>query len=177
MSYETNRDFPVTPAQKQVTWILVCDSGKARLFFNHGARDGVHEMQDITHPIPKTTELMTGKRGRNKPGDGFLMRHAYEPPTSPRDKEKRDFVKQIAQMINKREAEFSQLIIAAPPLALHVLRKELSPHVKEKMIGEIDKDLTGENESSLPQFLKPFMPVYDPLHDYTQTRAGQFGAS
>ena len=85
--------------------------------------------------------------------------------------------KRGAQMLNEREAEFSRLIIAAPPSALHVLREELSFQTKEKIIGEINKDLTKENVSSLPQLLKPFMRVFGPLHDYTQNRAQEFGAS
>lgn len=153
-------------AGNQVTWILACDSGRARLFVNRSMQDGVHEMQDMIHPVPKTSELVTGKRGRNKPGYGFLRRHAYDPASNPREKEKEEFVKRLANMLNEREAEYHRLIVAAPPPALHGLREGLSPKVKEKIIGEINKDLTKENESTLQQYIKPFMSVHDPLHDY-----------
>ncbi len=40
------------------------------------------------------------------------------------------------------EKQFDRLILAAPPRTLGILRKSLSSHATERVIAELDKDLT-----------------------------------
>ncbi|MCD6034302.1 MAG: host attachment protein [Rickettsiales bacterium] len=155
---------------QKLTWVLVCDSSKAKLFINRSARDGLHEINEEFHPIPKTSELITDQPGQSPhhtPGDSFLSYHAFNPPTDPRVHEKKAFLRHVAEKINRREKAISRLVIIAPPKALNILREAISPNLKQKIIGEIAKDLTHETETTLPQFLKEHMRIYDPLHDFT----------
>ena len=119
--------------QSSSTLILTCNSGHAKWFINKGPQDGVHEIRDTEQFIPKASDLTDGKRGRNKPSNDASQRHAYAPPTDPREKEKREFVEEIAESLNGREKSIEQLVIAASPDALHVLRETLSPQLKNKL--------------------------------------------
>ena len=71
------------------------------------------------------------------------MRHAIEPRIDPHRELKRDFAKELAEMLDKRLSEkaFDRLVIVAPPKALGDLRAALSAQVKPLVYAELDKDL------------------------------------
>lgn len=158
------------------TWVLLCDSGSYKLFVNHGRNDGLRQIEGEERNVAKTTDLVSNQRGRNKASEGAVARHAYEPPTDPREKEKSDFITEVAEKINARESDFARLIIAAPPSALHGLRQALSAKVKSKIVGELNKDLMHENASTLPHFIKEIMELKN-SDDYMQDGCSQTGAA
>lgn len=161
----------MSPYSAPQTWILVCDSANVKLFINRGPRDSVHQTDMAVQDIPPIGELVTDVPGRGQPSAHSVAHHAYDEP-NPRNQKKELFLRNIAHVVNKHAKEFNRLIIAAPPKALHVLRETLSPQVKEKIIGEINKDLTKSDERTLPQFLKDYLNLRDPLHEnwYEQPR-------
>lgn len=156
------------------TWVLLCDSGAYKLFANYGSDDGLHELDSDNHEVPKITNLVSNERGRNKASEGAVAHHAYAASTDPRKKVKNNFISEVAEKINAWEKDFTRLIIAAPPSALHGLREALSADVRAKIIGELNKDLMQENASTLPHFIKTLMDLKNP-EDYIQTGPSQSG--
>ena len=51
-----------------------------------------------------------------------------------------------------KKEKFDQLVIAAPPAALGLLRKKLPVDATSKLIGVYDKDLTNEAERDLHEY-------------------------
>ena len=55
------------------------------------------------------------------------------------------FAAEAAEMLKKRALanQFEKLIVIAPPRTLGELRKHYHKEVSQRLIGELDKDLTG----------------------------------
>lgn len=158
------------PYHAEDTWILVCNGGQAKFYVNHGPNEGVHEVDAIAQPVPPVGDLITGDRGRNQPPGHQRGNQAYQ-HADPRQQQKETFLKQVAYAVNNNISQIPRLVVIAPAKALHVLREELSPQVRKKIVSEIDKDLTKSNESNLPQFLAAHMNIatgsshYDAFND------------
>ena len=158
------------------TWVLVCDAGHARLLVNHGGHDTVHETDHTDRRVPKVSEIVANARGRNK-NAAMNGRQAYAETSDQRRLKKEEFLKEVAQNLNEKEKLINRLVVVAPPKSLAVLRKELSPQLKNKVIGEIDKDLTHTSERELPQHLEGCMNIADPIHEFNYRQAQLFTAT
>jgi len=150
------------------TWIVVADSSRARIFTPAGeepqpldeiihyvGRAGytgpeklssphLHEVADLVHPASrmKPEELEADKGGRVK-GPGA---------NEPYDSRHVDFNHQMAeefahQLVDflsgaRQEDRFDDLVVAAPPLFLGVLRKALPQSLACLVTREINKEYT-----------------------------------
>ena len=67
-----------------------------------------------------------------------------EPRTDPHEHEQRVFHHRIAAYLDgaAKRGDFDRLILVAPPKALGNLRSELTAATREKVSGELNKDLT-----------------------------------
>lgn len=65
------------------------------------------------------------------------------------------FAAEAAEMLKKRALAnaFEQLIIVAPPRTLGELRKHYHKEVESRLLGEIDKDLTGHPVDQIEEAL------------------------
>ena len=153
----------MSPYTARKTWILVCDGGHAKFYENHGANDSLHQIRKLNIDIPKAGDLITGERGRNRASSNSTEGHAYSQP-NPRQQQKEDFLKQVAVTVNRNLGGIFRLVVAAPPKALHILRRELSPQAQQKIIAEIPKDLTKSDERNLPQFLAEYLNIREPVN-------------
>ena len=65
------------------------------------------------------------------------------------------FVADLADLLYKRahKNDFDKLIIVAPPQSLGELRKNYHQSVSERLIGEIDKDLTGHTIEDIEKII------------------------
>jgi len=107
-------------------WVVVCDGGKALILENAGDARFPHlrtrEAYEQKHPA--THEL-----GSDVPGRAFASvgntRSAVEQTDWHRQSE-RDFL--------------DSLIMAAPPRALGIIRQAYSPHVRQAIRAELEKD-------------------------------------
>ena len=139
-----------------VTWILVADSARARLFFNDGPGQGVKLVSDevIRHPTPPGREITSDRPGRtfDSVGEG---RHAKEPRTDPRLVEKRNFAHELAAMLDDglKQGKFERLVLVAPPGELGLLRAAISAAVQKRVSAELNKDLTGVAPSEISDHL------------------------
>jgi protein required for attachment to host cells len=127
----------------QGDWVVVCDGKKALLLENVGdavfpnlKTKEVHE-QDVA----KTHEQGAGTRGRAFGSAGGVRSAVAE--SDRHDQSERAFLEDLAGRLDAAvtAGETKSLIIVAPPRALGLLRQAYSPHVRQAVRAELDKDL------------------------------------
>ncbi len=126
-------------------WIVVADASSAKVVEYQGP-DGqlkVVPEGEFEHANLATRDLVT-----DNPGRGFAnpasseARSAMEPQTDPKAYEEFRFLGRVAEFIERQVQQFDELIIAAAPKALGILRKHLPAKVQDKVRAEINRDYT-----------------------------------
>ncbi|MEC5399552.1 host attachment protein [Uliginosibacterium sp. H1] len=112
-----------------ITWILVANARRARLFANHGPNKGLELVQEA-----KAAEdlVMHPADGRASP------RREGKPPSA------RSFAHQLAGelQLGRSRNRFARAILVAPPGFMGLLNAELD-HPTEKLVStRVDKDYT-----------------------------------
>ena len=123
-------------------WVVVCDGKKALLLENTG---------DSVFPNLKTKEVYehedqkTRDQGSDAPGRACnsvgAMRSAMD-QTDWHEQSERAFLEDLAGRLDAAvtSGEARAIILVAPPRALGVLRQAYSPHLRQALRAEIDKD-------------------------------------
>ncbi len=131
--------------KKTITWILIADGARARVFKNEGPGKGVQSAldRDFSSENLASRDLVSDNPGRtfDSAGSG---RHAKVPHSDPRRNAKHEFARELAKFLDQENTKnsYDRLIIVAPPQALGDLRSELTEATRKKLSGEINKDLT-----------------------------------
>jgi protein required for attachment to host cells len=138
-------------------WVVVADGARARIF-QGDPRVGHLElvMPELTgRAREKGSELLADRPGRSLDSSQVGNRHAMEPSTDPKEVEKERFARELASTLEKAadEGRFARLMLVAPPKMLGELREVLAEKVKEKIVKEVDKDLTWVAVHELPAHL------------------------
>ena len=102
------------------------------------------------------SEINNKTVGRMKNIAGGSAHHKFEPSENASTYQKMIFTNDISNFLEKIEKEntFDKIIIIAPPKMLGDLRKILSPHVKDRIVAEFDKDLTKLNDNDFKAALQ-----------------------
>jgi protein required for attachment to host cells len=144
--------------KKTVTYILVADGARARLYVNHGVGKGLQPVSGATHKADlhhHDRDILADKPGRayNSVGEG---RSAMEPQTEWHRFEKHKFAREMAKVLDAAAAgkAFDRLVLVAPPATLGDLRTELSDVTRKMVTAELPKDLTRHAEQELPAHLE-----------------------
>ena len=128
------------------TFIFVGDGRKALFLRNEGDEKFakfVTERVLVDEKNPRTHD-----QGTDEPGRGFARantsRRSAMEPTDWHDIQKHRFAQKVAAALDRlvREGAVRALVIVAPPRTLVDLRKALDPTVRERVLLEINKDLT-----------------------------------
>jgi len=139
-----------------LTWILVADASRARLFANRGPGTGLQPAtdHDFAQDLPAGRDLVSDRPGRAFDSTG-QHRHAMEPSTDPRQVEEERFLRAVASFVEAQALAntFDRLVVVAPPKALGSLRGFLGDHSRRKIHGELAKDLTMLPEHDLADHL------------------------
>jgi protein required for attachment to host cells len=135
-------------------WVVVMDGKKALILRNEGDEKFIHlqVIRETEQENPPTSEQGTGRPGRLN--DPTSHRSAVEETDLHQLAEDRFTIDMARQLYaDAHKGEFQHLVVTAPPKALGVLRKELHKIVQERIIAEIDKDLTGHPVSEIERIL------------------------
>src|SRR5262245_33414021 len=137
------RGFPMGKLKiDEHEWVVVCDGKKALLLENIG---------DAVFPNLKTKEvyehkdLKTREQGTDVPGRSInsvgQARSAME-QTDWQDQSERAFLEDLAGRLDAAvmSGKTKAVIMVAPPRALGMLRQAYSPHLRQALHAEIDKD-------------------------------------
>lgn len=134
------------------TWILVLDAYRARLFEDHPLKGGLEEVKCLTSPGGREhIKDQVSDRAGLKPAGGQGNRVGASQEVDPREAHTLAFVHHVADFLKtKRNAQaYQELVIAAPPHILGLLRKTLDESVARSVVASFDKDYIHLNGRDL----------------------------
>jgi protein required for attachment to host cells len=135
--------------------ILVIDGAKMSLLRNRG-KDFAVDLELVEHGAKQaasTTEMGTDKPGRSFASVG-RTRSAYQ-ATDYHQAEEDDFAKAATEKLNDlaQQSNLDFIVIAAPHV-LGVMRHHYSPHLRNRLIAEINKDYAGRPTADVAELLR-----------------------
>lgn len=141
------------------TWVVVADSGSARIFGADSPVGPLEELADFTHPEALVSErsLVSDRAGRATDSHG--RSHSYESEDSPREVEARNFAKLLGHEIclARARGDFEHLLLVAPPRFLGNLRASLDAETRKRVDSELPSDFVSlsarEIRARLPENL------------------------
>lgn len=144
----------------KLTWIVVADSTRARIFTADTPSSPLEEIEDFSHTEGRLhdREITSDLPGKIKStGAGG---HAFEQPTDPKKHEADIFAHRISQYLEEAHNanRFEQLLIVAAPSFLGLLRNNLPDQIKKLVRFELDKDITLMSAADIRQHLPEFLP-------------------
>lgn len=130
---------------KPRTWILIADAARARILEHVSGTSGLAAVDgQVYHADHSATrDLVTDQPGRSF-SSASPRRSSMEAPTDPHRELKTRFAHQLADVLADAEARdaFDRLVVIAPPVMLGDLREVMAKKVKDRVVGELHKDLT-----------------------------------
>jgi len=153
--------------QQQMTWVLVCDASRARLFQAAPRGDELVLLDEMAHPESRAhaRDLMSDAQGRKpvgpvpaRPGhgqNGAYGRPGAEPDTDPKEVEAQKFARQLAERLEKglNDHAYDRLVVTAPPHFLGLVRASVSTQVERRVGATFDKDLTSMDAAEIARRL------------------------
>ncbi len=158
------------------TWIIAANAGRARFFSESDAKEALQELQDMVSPAAQLRTVDTetdtlsptaasGSRHSIGGNEGAGMAHnakagapnkLYQPAQTPDQHAADLFAKDIAEFLLKshQEGRYQQLVLAASPEFLGVLRTKLNPQVQGLIKTEVNKDYTHSSGQQLREQLQ-----------------------
>ena len=139
-----------------VTWVLLANTRNASILVNNGPGKGLA-------PLPNgdwTSEAADDPR--DKAGVGHsIAGHGLSAveQTDPQRLIDERFARRLSRHLSKSLAEkhFNRLIVVAGPHMLGLLRASFDDRSKSALIGEIDKDLTGQPVETVMSHVDQFI--------------------
>jgi protein required for attachment to host cells len=145
----------------RVTWVLVADGARARLFRadRKARRLLLLQEEESQAARSKTSDLTTDLPGRAMDASGVGQRSAMEAPTDPKRHEKMRFAQHLKDILTAAEGagQFQALVLVAAPQALGDLRDALPASVSGRIAHELAKDLTWVSPHELERHLAPVL--------------------
>lgn len=136
-------------------WIVVGDGERALFMENRGNPDhpDFHVLRTMSHENPPTSEQGTDRPGRYNDGPN-AHRSAVE-ETDWHQIEKDRFAHEIADRLYKaaHRGDYDNLVIVAPPRVLGELRSAIHEEVSDRLVGTVDKTLTGHPIAEIEDLL------------------------
>jgi protein required for attachment to host cells len=144
----------------KLTWILVADSTRARIFTADTPSSPLEEIEEFSHTEGRLhdREMTSDLPGKIKSVGGGG--HAFEQPTDPKQHEADSFAHRVTQYLEDAHNvhRFEQLLIVASPAFLGLLRNNLPEQIKKLVCFELDKDFTMQSAADIRQHLPQFLP-------------------
>lgn len=141
---------------RQKKCLIVVADGERAKFLTKDKMDIV-PVQATTHrpdELPTHKDLGSGKPGTGGHNAGSSF-HAMTPHTDYHRAEKDAFAHEISQKVNEMQDAYEEIILIAPPLVLGELRKHITKNSHEKIVLEINKDLTKLPLHELQPYVTP----------------------
>jgi len=135
--------------------VLVGDGRKALFLRNRGtpAHPELVLEEEIEQDNPPTRDQGTDRPGRKHGADG-VSRSAIE-ETDQHQRAEQRFAARLADTLYEmgHAQRYQALVIAAPPRMLGDLRAALHPEVRQRLVGEVAKDLLSHSIPELTRLL------------------------
>jgi len=142
------------------TMIVVADSARARIFTADSSSSPLNEIETMAHPEGRMhdREITSDLPGKGVGGDGSGG-HAYQEETDPKKHELVEFTRRVADYLDdaRNANKLSNLLLVASPAFLGELRSHLSSETNEKIVFELDKNLTKHSVEDIRKHLPKFL--------------------
>ncbi len=139
-------------------WVVVAESSHARIFRCNRPGAALEEETALVHPESRlhAQDIHSDVPGRafDSGGEG---RHAMSPDTDPKRHEAEVFARELIAHIEsaRTSTKFEELIIAASPAFLGLLRERMSSALRQRVIHTLSKNLLHENKATITRQLGP----------------------
>ncbi len=142
-------------------WVLAADNSRARIFETTRRTVLEKEIETMVHPAGRQSvqELIEDRPGRSPHPSTSEKRVAYAPTVDPKKHEVQQFARSLAKLLNNgaRENKYQKLYVVAPPSFLGMIRSELDGQSRERIIAEIDKNVTQFKMEEIRKYLPEYM--------------------
>ncbi len=139
------------------TWLLIANASKARVYslckahFIQSANQKDLQLEESCEHIEsrmKGEDLISDK-------DGKFGHGSFVEATNPREHEAELFAIELAKKLDvaRKDNQFHELIIAAPPAFLGLIKKHLTNDSMKKIFKTIEKDYTAHDDRDLASAL------------------------
>jgi protein required for attachment to host cells len=138
-------------------WYVIADGGRARFV----ERDERGAFRTVSSFVSTELHAKASDLGRDRPArvmeSATPGRSAIEPRRDLKDAAKQDFVKLVAEQIDVEHGrgQFDNLVLVAPPGVLTELKNHLSKAMAERVVNDVQKDLTNVPDHDLTGHLAP----------------------
>jgi protein required for attachment to host cells len=136
--------------------IVVADQAEAIFYDTPSLRTRPKEVARISDPLAHqhNRDFESDRPGRSYESFGGA-RHAIARENDPRQQEAVRFAKRISRRLDtaRRSGEYDELIVAAGPAFLGLMRAELSKPTRARVVHEIRKDLVHGTVEALRRHL------------------------
>ncbi len=141
---------------KTGTWVLICDGEKALFLRNDGDAEApdLNVVRQKEQENPKDVDQSANRPGRMQ-DTGVRQRSALD-DTDWHELAKERFASDLADILYKQahRGDFDRIVIVAAAKTLGALRAELHQEVTNKVVAEIDKDLTNHPLDEVEKMVK-----------------------
>lgn len=135
----------------KIRYILVADSGSARLFSSESTGEALQLVHQQDNPAGRKTasELESDRPGSNR--NGSYGYHGLGGDRDPQRHQAEEFAAVLARMLHyaRQDQQFDELLIAAPPKFLGELRQHLSADCQKVLGRTLDKDLVRSTSAEI----------------------------
>lgn len=136
-------------------YVMVGDGRKALFLRNEGMATALHLK---TERVLQNDNPPTREQGSDQPGRAFSSVGARRSSVEQSDWHEigeQRFARTIADALANlaRDRDIAGFIVAAPPRTLAELRRAFTDEVRQRIIAEIDKDLTGHPVGEIEKYL------------------------
>lgn len=144
-----------------ITWVVVADQARARVFSASDQRGPLEEIEDLANPEGRLhdRDLNADSPGRafDTMGEG---RHAMGKHHSPKEQEAIRFAHQVGERLASglHDGAYRYLIISAAPRFLGLLREALPEDVAKHVVLELHKELTSLERDEIRAHLPERLP-------------------
>jgi protein required for attachment to host cells len=142
---------------KLTYWVLVADSGSARIFELQKTPAEFREVQTLVSDAlhKRTIELVSDRGGRSFNAQGPAG-HSKEQKRNPHDLAEQEFSRKLADKLElaSNKKVFEKLVIFADPKTLGRLRSLMSKPLRQRITHEVNLDLVGMPQEKLKKKIR-----------------------
>lgn len=148
------------------TWVVVADSGSARIFTADSPTGKLTEREDYAHSESRIPErsLVSDRLGQTRNSQG--RRHAYSGEVSPQEAESRAFARLLAGRLEgaRAEGDLDHIVLVAAPEFLGKLRSALDGETRKHVDAELPLNLTSFRAEEIHARLLERLEAAEPAH-------------
>lgn len=145
----------------KLTWLVVADNSKARIFSVDSRMGPIEEIESIMHTEARLHEQdMTSDLPGHSNGKGGAGGHAYQDEVSPKEQENINFARKIANALDaaRKDGKFKQIMLVAAPGFLGNLRHQLTAQTKKLACFELAKNMSQLGAKEIRELLPERLP-------------------